>query len=252
MQVQEFKIRAGFPASRDQYPMGVAGQPAGGLIRTPPESDYLLKRELVAFMTGPKAEPVVKSMGIPARFVGRELNHTAAAHPTLRNCPFEHLLPKTGISLCGRDPDALDLAAPHPALRQTGKKCQLQRSNQAAILQSHCEKVTGIGSNGLKGLDVALSRRGSDCFPFSTKLIIRKQGNDVLQVLKARGSHTESNHYALSLMTQADTGLSSTAPQHERRPAVNRRGSLRQPCDVKSPRVVARSVPVHGGRPTMP
>jgi hypothetical protein len=157
-------------------------------------ADCLLEHELVAFMTGPKAEPVVKSMGIPAHFVSRELNHTAAAHPTLRNCPSEHLLPKTGISLCCCDPDALDLAAPHPALRQTGKKCQLQRSNQAAILQSHREKVTGIGSNGLKGLDVALGRRGSDCFPFSTKLIIRKQGNDVLQVLKARSSHTESNH----------------------------------------------------------
>jgi hypothetical protein len=164
------------------------------MIRSLPGTDYLLKHELVAFMTSPKAEPVVKSMGIPARFVGRELNRTAAAHPTLRNCPFEHLLPKTGISLCCRDPDALDLAAPHPALRQTGKKCQLQRSNQAAILQSHGEKVSGISSNGLKGLHVALSRRGSDCFPFSTKLIIRKQGNDVLQVLKARSSHTESDH----------------------------------------------------------
>jgi hypothetical protein len=145
-------------------------------------------------VTSPKAEPVVKSMGIAARFVSRELNHTAAAHPALRNCPFEHPLPKTGISLCCRDPDALDLAAPHPALRQTGKKCQLQRSNQAAILQSHCEKVSRISSNGLKGLHVALSRRGSDCFPFSTKLIICKQGNDVLQVLKERSSHIESNH----------------------------------------------------------
>jgi hypothetical protein len=196
----------------DQYPMCIAGQSARGLIRTPPESDYLLKHELVAFMTSPKAEPVVKSMGIPARFVSRELNHTAAAHPTLRNCPFEHLLPKTGISLRCRDPDALDLAAPHPALRQTGKKCQLQRSNQAAILQSHRKKVTGISRNGLKGLYVARSRRGSDLLPFSTKLIIRKQGNDVLQVLKARSSHAESDHYALSLITQADTGLSSTTP----------------------------------------
>jgi hypothetical protein len=128
----EFKMRANFPASMDQYPMRIAGQSARGLIRTPPESDYLPKHELVAFVTSPKAEPVIKSMGIPAGFVSRELNHTAAAHPTLRNCPFEHLLPKTGISLRCRDPDALDLAAPHPALRQTGKKCQLQRSNQAA------------------------------------------------------------------------------------------------------------------------
>ena len=161
-------------------------------------------------MTGPKAEPVVKSMGIPARFVRRELNHTASAHPTLRNCPFEHLLPKTGISLCRHDPDALDLAAPHPAMRQAGKKCQLQRSNQAAILQGHCEKVTGIGSNGLKGLYVALSRRGSDFFPFSTKLVIRKQDNDVLQILEARSPQAESNHYALSLITTGDSHLDRT------------------------------------------
>jgi hypothetical protein len=169
------------------------------------DSSSRFKHELVAFMTSPKAEPVVKSMGIPARFISRELNHTAAAHPTLRNCPFEHLLPKTGISLCCRDPDALNLAAPHPAQRQAGKKCQLQRSNQAAILQGHCEKVTGIGSDGLKGLYVALSGRGSDFFPFSTKLIIRKQGNDVLQVIRARSSQAESNHYALSLITFCTT-----------------------------------------------
>lgn len=140
--------------------------------------DADLKNQLHAFMAGDKAQPAIKSVGVGARFIGRQLRRSAPPLPRQVKGIFHQGLTDATAAAGRADPNRFDLGPPSAFVTKAGNEGQLQAGNDCAGVLSDDQILARIGRDGGKGIVIGLRQRITQIFSGGAQFIVGQKSNN--------------------------------------------------------------------------
>lgn len=131
-----------------------------------------LKHQLHTFVGGGKAQPAIKSMGVGAHLIGRQLRRSAPSLPCQAKGIFYQGLTKPAAAAGCTDPNRFDLGPPSTLVTEAGNKGQLQAGDNSGGILSHDQRLARIGRDGGKGVAIRLGQRVAQVFAGCAQLVV--------------------------------------------------------------------------------
>jgi len=147
-----------------------------------------LKFQLHAFMTGDKPQSTVKSMGVDAGLVSRELRRSASPLPRQIKGIFNQGIANSPAPICRTDADRFNLGTPGTFVAEARNKGQLQASNDSSGIIAHDQGLAGIAYDRRKGITIGLRQGIAQLFPSSTQWIIGQKGDNGRKINNQSGA----------------------------------------------------------------